>query len=128
MEHYSLSEQFDDEVDTNWQSFNIQPTQRQYKSGSYSQLAGTVSALFIYCDTAVDANALTVRLTADEEGDICLLTDTQVGMVGGITTETKTSSIIKIEIDMLDTFPTHCWIKTDAGTAQVRNIRLTWRV
>ncbi len=126
MDHYSLIEAFDDEVGTNFVKFDIQPSARQ--SRTIPTLAGTVSALFIYCDTVATAQALTVRLTADAEGDVCLLTDTQVGMTQGLTTSTKTSSIIKIEIDMHDSFPNHCWIKTDAGTANVRNVRLTWRV
>lgn len=126
MQHYSLLESFDDEVGTVFTKFDIQPTEREMRS--ISSLAGTVSALFIYCDTVVDAGALTVRLTADSLGDVCLLTDTQVGMTNGITTITKTSSVIKIEIDMHDSFPNHCWIKTDIGTANVRNVRLTWRV
>lgn len=127
MEHYSISEDFDEGIVSNsWTKFDIQPTQREYKS--IPLLNGTVSALFIYCDTVEHAFALTVRLTADEDGDMCLLTDTSVGMTQGITTTTKTSSIIKIEIDMKDTFPNHCWLKTNIGTAQVRNIRLTWRV
>lgn len=126
MKHYALSETFDDEIDTNWKKFDISPTIREQTS--INTLSGTVSGLFIYCDTVASANALTVRLTSDPDGDKCLLTDTQVGMTNGITTETKTSSVIRIEIDMKDTFPNHCWIKTDAGTANVRNVVLTWRV
>ena len=126
MEHYKIVEHFDAEVNTDWSSFNIQPTVREIRS--VPLLSGTLSALWIYCDTKVSANTLTVRVTEDDEGDKCIIGDTQVGMALGITTPTKTSSILKIEIDVADTWPSKVWVKTDTGTVNVREIKITWRV
>ena len=126
MEHYKLIERYDTEVDTDWSSFSIQPDSRQYKS--IPTLTGTLSALWIYCDTKVSANTLTVRVTEDDDGDKCIIGDTQVGLALGITTATKTSSILKIEIDVADTWPSKVWVKTDTGTVNVREIKITWRV
>jgi hypothetical protein len=126
MEHYKIVEHFDAEVNTDWSSFNIQPTVREIRS--VPLLSGTLSALWIYCDTKVSANTLTVRVTEDDEGDKCIIGDTQVGMALGITTPSKTSSILKIEIDVADTWPSKVWVKTDTGTVNVREIKLTWRV
>ena len=126
MEHYKIVEHFDAEVNTDWSSFNIQPTVREIHS--VPLLSGTLSALWIYCDTKVSANTLTVRVTEDDEGDKCIIGDTQVGMALGITTPTKTSSILKIEIDVADTWPSKVWVKTDTGTVNVREIKITWRV
>jgi len=126
MEHYKIVEHFDAEVNTDWSSFNIQPTMREIRS--VPLLSGTLSALWIYCDTKVSANTLTVRVTEDDEGDKCIIGDTQVGMALGITTPSKTSSILKIEIDVADTWPSKVWVKTDTGTVNVREIKLTWRV
>ena len=126
MEHYKIVEHFDAEVNTDWSSFNIQPTVREIRS--VPLLSGTLSALWIYCDTKVSANTLTVRVTEDDEGDKCIIGDTQVGMALGITTPSKTSSILKIEIDVADTWPSKVWVKTDTGTVNVREIKITWRV
>tara|TARA_Y100001973_G_C5194750_1_gene333428 strand:+ start:1011 stop:1391 length:381 start_codon:yes stop_codon:yes gene_type:complete len=126
MEHYKIVEHFDAEVDTDWTSFEIQPTVREIRSVPI--LAGTLSALWIFCDSKVSANTLTVRVTEDEDGDKCIIGDTQVGLALGITTPSKTSSVIKIEIDVADTWPSKVWVKTDTGTVNVRQIKITWRV
>mgnify|MGYP003136010099 FL=1 len=126
MRHYKIVEHFDAEVDTDWTSFEIQPTVREIRSVPI--LAGTLSALWIFCDSKVSANTLTVRVTEDEDGDKCIIGDTQVGLALGITTPSKTSSVIKIEIDVADTWPSKVWVKTDTGTVNVRQIKITWRV
>ena len=114
-------------INTNWQVFDIIPTIRE-RQNTMPTLGGTLSALTIYGDTLSGANALTVRITEDSYGDMCIIGDKQVGMSLGVTTPTKTSSIVKIEIDVADTWPSHVWIKTDTGTLNVRQIKLTWRV
>lgn len=125
--YYNLTREYGDEISTNWTRFELDTQGIEKKR--LSNLTGVVSALFIYCSNATeDARAMTVRLTGDEDGDKALLPDTSVGMMNGITTTTKTSSIIKIEIVMADVFPTYCWIKTFNGTADVDSIKLTWRV
>lgn len=126
MRHYKIVEHFDSEVDTDWTSFDIQPTVREIRS--VPSLCGTLSALWIFCDSKVSANTLTVRVTEDEDGDKCIIGDTQVGLALGITTPSKTSSVIKIEIDVADTWPSKVWVKTDTGTVNVRQIKITWRV
>lgn len=126
MEHYKIVESYDTEVGSSWTSFEIQPTVRE--QNSVPLLSGTLSALWIFCDTKVSANALTVRVTEDEDGDKCIIGDTQVGLALGITTPSKTSSILKIEIDVADTWPSMVWVKTDTGTVNVRQIKITWRV
>jgi hypothetical protein len=126
MEHYKLVEHFDVSIDTTWNGFEIMPTQREIRN--VPLLTGTFSALTIFGDTLSGANSLTVRITEDVEGDRCIIGDTQVGLCQGITTSTKTSSVIKIEIDVADTWPTKVWIKTDTGTVNIREIKITWRI
>tara|TARA_Y100001973_G_C5046054_1_gene255211 strand:- start:85 stop:468 length:384 start_codon:yes stop_codon:yes gene_type:complete len=125
MAHNKLVEHFNDAVNTNWSGFLIEPA--ALRKQQQPSLYGTLSALTIFCDTRVNANALTVRVTEDIEGDRCIIADTQVGLALGITTVTKTSSIIKIEIDVADTWPSKVWMKTDTGTVNVREIKITWR-
>tara|TARA_R100000353_G_scaffold74490_1_gene56797 strand:+ start:4114 stop:4497 length:384 start_codon:yes stop_codon:yes gene_type:complete len=127
MKHYKLVQLYNAPINTSYQVFDIIPTLRERKN-SAPVLNGTLSALTIYGDTLSGANALTVRITEDSSGDMCIIGDTQVGMSLGVTTATKTSSVIKIEIDIADTWPSHVWIKTDAGTLNVRQIKITWRV
>lgn len=126
MKPYKLVQEYNHTINTYWQVFDIIPTIRE-RQQSMPVLGGTLSALTIYGDTLSGANALTVRITEDSSGDMCIIGDTQVGMSLGITTATKTSSIIKIEIDVADTWPSHVWIKTDAGSLKLRQIKLTWR-
>ncbi len=127
MKHYKLVQLYNATINTNWQVFDIIPTLRERKN-SAPVLNGTLSAVTIYGDTLSGANALTVRVTEDSSGDMCIVGDTQVGMSLGITTATKTSSVIKVEIDIADTWPSHVWIKTDSGTLNVRQIKITWRI
>lgn len=126
MEHYKLLERYDEEVGTSFVGFDLLPTKRGYRS--YPTLSGTLSALWIYGDSLSGANSLTVRVTEDADGDKCIIGDTQVGLSTGITTSTLTSSVIKIEIDVADTWPTKVWVKTDTGTVNVREVKITWRV
>lgn len=126
MKPYKLVQEYNHTINTYWQVFDIIPTIRE-RQQSMPVLGGTLSALTIYGDTLSGANALTVRITEDSSGDMCIIGDTQVGMSLGISTATKTSSIIKIEIDVADTWPSHVWIKTDAGSLNLRQIKLTWR-
>jgi len=126
MEHYKLLERYDEEVGTSFVGFDLLPTQRGFRS--YPVLNGTLSALWIYGDSLSGANSLTVRVTEDADGDKCIIGDTQVGLCTGITTSTLTSSVIKIEIDVADTWPTKVWVKTDTGTVNVREVKITWRV
>lgn len=126
MEHYKLLETYNTEVGTSFVGFDLLPTQRGFRS--YPSLNGTLSALWIYGDSLSGANSLTVRVTEDTDGDKCIIGDTQVGIAPGITTATMTSSVIKIEIDVADTWPTKVWVKTDTGTVHVREVKITWRV
>ena len=126
MEHYNITEQFDTEVTTSFIGFPIQPTARQRRS--YPTFYGTLSALTIYADTLSGAKSFTVRLSEDLDGDKMIVGDTQVGLCLGVTTATMTSSIIQIEIDVAGAWPSKVWIKTDAGTVNVREVKLTWRV
>lgn len=126
MEHYNITEQYDTAVTTSFVGFPIQPSDRQKRS--YPTFYGTLSALTIHGDTLSGTNSLTVRISEDSDGDRMILGDTQVGLSVGITTPTMTSSIIKIEIDVADSWPSKVWIKTDTGTLNIRQVKLTWRV
>lgn len=126
MANNRLVESYDVEVGTLFTGFEIKPTERVQRQ--LPMLTGTLSGVWIYCDTLVNANALTVRITEDVEGDKCIIADTQVGLCLGLTTNTKTSSILKIELDVADTWPSMVWIKTDTGTVNVYEIKMTWRV
>lgn len=125
MRNNRLIEIYDVEVGTSYTGFEIKPSTRVQRE--LPLLSGTLSGVFIYCDTLVSSNAITVRITEDVEGDKCIIADTQVGLALGLTTPTKTSSILKIEIDVADTWPSMVWIKTDTGTVNVREIKVTWR-
>lgn len=125
MRNNRLVEAYDEEVGTSYVGFEIKPSTRVQRE--LPLLSGTLSGVFIYCDTRVSANVISVRITEDVEGDKCIIADTQVGLALGLTTATKTSSILKIEIDVADTWPSMVWIKTDTGTVNVREIKVTWR-
>lgn len=125
MRNNRLVELYDIEVGTTYTGFEIKPSTRVQRE--LPLLTGTLSGVFIYCDTRVSANVISVRITEDVEGDKCIIADTQVGLAFGLTTATKTSSILKIEIDVADTWPSMVWIKTDTGTVNVREIKVTWR-
>ena len=126
MEHYKLLETFNQQVGTSFVGFDLLPSQRGFRA--YPTLNGTLSALWIYGDSLSGASSLPVRVTEDIDGDKCIIGDKQVGLSAGITTDTMTSSVIKIEIDVADTWPTKVWVKTDTGTVNVREIKITWRV
>ncbi len=125
MSNNYLVEYFNDQITTDWSGFALQPENIRRKQTP--RLYGTLSACYIYCDTRVNANSLTVRITDDVNGDRCIIGDKQVGFAYGVTTPTMTSSIIKVEIDVADTWPSMIWMKTDTGTVNLREIKITWR-
>lgn len=93
-------------------------------------LEGIISALYIYTDQLSSIAGMQVVMTADEDGDYALLPITNVGISAGMTTATKGSSVIKVEVVMADAFPTFIWIRSNTvgGTARVTQVKLTWRV
>lgn len=125
MSHNRLVEFYDVEVGTSYTGFEIKPAERVQRQ--LPLLAGTLSAVWIHCDTRVSANALTVRITEDVNGNKCMIPDVQVGLALGLETPTMTSSVLEIEIDVADTWPSMVWVKTDTGTVNVREIKVTWR-
>jgi hypothetical protein len=127
MERFRLVQSYNTQVGTSFTAFEILPSITERRN-SMPVLNGTLSALWIYGANLSGANALTVRITEDDTGDKCIIGDKQVGMSRGITTTDRTSSVIKIEIDVSDTWPSHVWIKTDTGTLDVEELKLTWRV
>ena len=76
---------------------------------------------------------LTVRVTADAEGNESILPDTQATIATGIGTATTGSVAFSAGVGMTNLNPTqtdvilYVWVKTDAGTCNLKESTLVWR-
>jgi hypothetical protein len=76
---------------------------------------------------------LTVRVTSDAAGNESILPDTQATIDIGIGTATTGSVAFSAGVGMTNTNPTqtdaivYVWVKTDAGTCNLKESTLTWR-
>jgi hypothetical protein len=76
---------------------------------------------------------LTVRVTSDAAGNEAILPDTEATIAVGIGTATTGSVAFSAGIGMTNTNPTqtdaivYVWVKTDAGTCNLKESTLTWR-
>jgi hypothetical protein len=76
---------------------------------------------------------LTVRVTADAAGNESILPDTEATIATGIGTATTGSVAFSAGVGMTNTNPTqtdaivYVWVKTDAGTCNLKESTLTWR-
>lgn len=76
---------------------------------------------------------LTVRVTSDATGNESILPDTQATIAAGIGTATTGSVAFSAGVGMSNLNPTqtdttvYVWVKTDLGTANLKEVTLTWR-
>lgn len=79
------------------------------------------------------ATKLTVRVTSDATGNESILPDTEATIATGIGTATTGSVAFSAGVGMTNLNPTqtdsivYVWVKTDAGTANLKEVTLTWR-
>ncbi len=76
---------------------------------------------------------LTVRVTSDAAGNESILPDTEATIALGIGTATTGSVAFSAGVGMSNLNPTqndanvYVWVKTDAGTANLKEATITWR-
>jgi hypothetical protein len=76
---------------------------------------------------------LTVRVTSDADGNESLVPDTQATIAVGIGNANTGSVAFSAGVGMTNLNPTqtdclvYIWVKTDAGTANLKECTLTWR-
>ncbi len=76
---------------------------------------------------------LTVRVTSDAAGNESILPDTQATIDIGIGTATTGSVAFSAGVGMTNTNPTqtdalvYVWVKTDAGTCNLKESTIVWR-
>jgi len=76
---------------------------------------------------------LTVRVTSDSAGNESIVPDTQAAIVTGIGSATTGSVAYSAGVGMTNLNPTqtdavvYVWVKTDAGTATLKEATLVWR-
>ena len=76
---------------------------------------------------------LTVRVTSDAAGNESIVPDTEATIAVGIGTATTGSVAFSAGVGMTNLNPTqtdttvYVWVKTDAGTANLKEVTLTWR-
>lgn len=131
---------------------NVSPSIRQATSGTVTQALTTafhapvaltvassndnsqipnglhVSAIYIHVHAiAGGCTALTVRLSPDATGDEMLVPDTKASLAFGYTTPTRGGVVYKVDVDaFLDAAQIYWTVKTDAGTATLKEITVTY--
>jgi len=87
-----------------------------------------ISAVYIQVDSIVSpATKLTLRISPDALGDEMFVPDTQATLSTGFTTATKGGVVYKVDVDgFLSTDQLYWTVKTDAGTATLRNLKITF--
>lgn len=98
-----------------------------------SRWTGFLESLQLTVDTIAGGCAsLTVRVTSDVTGDVCIIPDTAATIATGVTTATKgtvvyVSGIAFTNDDSAQTDAVvYVWVKTDAGTCNLRVSNLVW--
>lgn len=82
---------------------------------------------------AAGATKLTVRVTSDAAGNESILPDTQATIATGIGAAATGSVAFSAGVGMTNLNPTqtdslvYVWVKTDAGTCNLKEVTLTWR-
>tara|TARA_R100000664_G_C2733915_1_gene123847 strand:- start:115 stop:534 length:420 start_codon:yes stop_codon:yes gene_type:complete len=95
---------------------------------------GHLEGVWLYFDTLNSSpTKITMRLTSDSAGDECIVTDTDATLAVGVGTATDGSAVYKVDLDWARNAVTptgdtvYPWMKTDAGTAKINRIVITWR-
>jgi len=94
---------------------------------------GILDTLNIHVHAIAGATKLTVRVTSDAAGNESIVPDTEATISTGIGTATTGSVAFSAGVGMANFNPTqtdalvYVWVKTDAGTANLKESTLTWR-
>lgn len=131
---------------------NVSPSIRQATSGTITQALTTafhapvglvvastndnasipngirLSAVYIHVHAiAAGATKLTLRISPDALGDEILVPDTQATIATGYTNTTRGGVVYKVDVDAFLEASTIYWtVKTDAGTATLKEITVTY--
>jgi len=87
-----------------------------------------ISAVYIHVHTiAAGCTKLTLRISPDATGDEMLVPDTQATIATGYTNAARGGVVYKVDVDsFLDTDTLYWTVKTDAGTATVKDLKITF--
>ena len=103
------------------------PLVKQGSTGQGLMISGELSGLFIFISSISGASALAVVVTDDEAGDRPIVPETSATIQTGMTTATKGGVVIQIDIQIYDSKePIFVWVKSNAGTATIDEIVLTY--
>jgi hypothetical protein len=93
---------------------------------------GKLESLYIRLTSIGAATKVTIRITADANGDVVLIPDTEADLVTGITTATTGSAMFSVDLPcfLLESFPgngtLYVFAKVDAGTPTWSESVLAW--
>ena len=87
-----------------------------------------ISAVYIHVHAiAGGCSKLTLRISPDATGDEILVPDTQATIATGYTTAARGGVVYKVDVDaFLDTDTVYWTVKTDAGTANLKDLKITY--
>lgn len=87
-----------------------------------------ISAIYIHVHAiAGGCTALTLRVSPDATGDEILVPDTKATIATGYTTPTRGGVVYKVDVDaFLDSDTVYWTVKTDAGTATLKDLKITY--
>lgn len=95
--------------------------------------AGILETVNLHVNTiAGGCTKLTVRITRDSAGNESIVPDTEATIATGIGTATTGSVVFAAGVGMSNLNPTqtdtivYVWVKTDAGTCNLKESTLTW--
>jgi len=87
-----------------------------------------ISAVYIHVHAiAAGATSLVLRISPDSTGDEMLVPDTTATLSTGYTTATRGGVVYKVDVDaFLDTDQVYWTVKTNAGTATLKDLKITF--
>lgn len=98
---------------------------------STGRFVGRISLITVYCtnvSAAPNPTSLTIKISRDQNGDEYVVTSTAGQIEAGETTSTKATAIYQVDaivsLDDLDTV--HLFAKTNHGTLDISEVRITW--
>jgi hypothetical protein len=87
-----------------------------------------ISAVYVHVHAiAGGCTKLTLRISPDSAGEEMLVPDTQATLSTGYTTATRGGVVYKVDVDaFLNTDTVYWTVKTDAGTANLKELKITY--
>jgi hypothetical protein len=87
-----------------------------------------ISAVYIHVHAiAGGCTKLTLRISPDSTGDEMFVPDTQATLSTGYTTAARGGVVYKVDVDgFLDSDTLYWTVKTDAGTATLKDLKITF--